>query len=89
MYRVAKQAGENSNEHPIQRFLVLLECREIMAKYCRNVSWLDKKFHCDVEDWGKQLREIVRSLLRTSQADVPFDEALSWFETELKEAWRK
>jgi hypothetical protein len=88
VYRVAKQAGEDSKEHPMPRFLVLLECREIMTKYCKNFSGLDKKFQCDTREWVNQVRAIVKSLPWPSQTDLPSSAALSWFETELNQAWR-
>jgi hypothetical protein len=88
VYRVAKQAGEDSKDHPMQRFLVLLECREIMASFRKNVPRLDTKFQCEVEEWVNQVRMLAESLPWPSQT-IPSAKALSWFEIELKQAWRK
>jgi hypothetical protein len=88
IYRVAKQAGEDPKEHPVPRFLVLLECQQFMKEYRRFVPKLDKKFGRDLELWTGHLREIVRSIPQTGQSALPLEKALSWFEAELKQAWR-
>lgn len=88
VYRVAKQTIDDSDGHAILRFVVLLECREIMDKYCKSVPGLDKKFRCDVREWCNRVRRAVRSTPSIVQTDPPIGEALPWFEAELRRAWR-
>ncbi|MGC9196789.1 MAG: hypothetical protein ACP5IL_15245 [Syntrophobacteraceae bacterium] len=89
VYHLARQMGEKPDELPLQRFLVLLECQEVMTAYRAVIPRLDRKFSGDVTRWVASLREIVSSMHGTSHTGLPLGETISWFENELKRGWRR
>lgn len=88
IYRVAKQAANDATEHLISRFVVLLECQDLMNEYRKGIPGFNPSFRRDVMNWTNCLRGLVRSLPQANQNDLPLKEALSWFEMELRKAWR-
>jgi len=38
--------------------------------------------------WLNTIRGLVKSMPQASRIDLPLNEALSWFEAELRRAWR-
>ena len=87
VYRVAKQAGEDPKEHPIPRYLVLLEAHQIVSQYHRHLPDFDPKFTRDIGQWQESLHLQVRSIPSSTYVDLPVKKVLLWFEKELKRAW--
>jgi len=93
IYRLAKLVGEKTNrqtvENPVRRYLVLLECKDMIARYRKHVPDFDAKFAKDVNVWFSQIQPDVANLCRHQISELPGKEVFTWFEDELKKAWRK
>jgi hypothetical protein len=87
LYRIAKLAVDNSTqEHVIPRFLVVLECRDLMAKYSPKVL-PEENLVEELNLWVDKLRSCIKTLPLATQTALPLDKVVDWFEEELKQAW--
>lgn len=92
VYRLAKMAGEQAEgqavESPIKRYLVLMECRDMIEKYRRKLPGFDVKFARDVSSWFSELQQATIKLGDAEDTERGGAEVLGWLENELKKAWR-